>query len=147
MGTSSLKISLLTPQVHQINLDKPLIQAIGLTTPVPYGTAKLTIDTSENWEQRITYIPKKGEIVVYSDRRTIRGTVYPGIKIGDGLAYVVDLPFVMDDSVELILDLLYDHLNDMDVHIYPEERTEWNAKVSCDIDGERLILKRTDSDG
>ena len=147
MGTSSLKISLLTPQVHQINLNRPLMQAIGLTTPVPYGTAKLTIDTSANWSERITYVPKKGEIVIYSDRRVINGTSYPGIKIGDGMAYVIDLPFVMDDSVDLILDLLYDHINDMDTHIYPEERTEWNDKVSCDIDGERLILERNDING
>ena len=145
MKTSSLQISLLTPQVHQINLNEPLMQAIGLTTPVPYGTAKLSIDTLAHWEERPTYIPKKGEIIVYSNRRTVGGVDYPGIKIGDGNAYVVDLPFVGDDTVDLILDLLYDHINDMDVHIYPEERTGWNAKVSCDIDGERLILERTDS--
>ena len=142
MGTSSFQISLLQPQSFRVNLNDERIQQIGLTTPIGQGTAKITIDTDEHWSERTTYIPKKGEIVIYSDRRVISGVAYPGIKIGDGLAYVVDLPFVMDDSVELILDLLYDHLNDMQMHVYQDERELWNNKVSCRLDGENLILER-----
>lgn len=34
------------------------------------------------------------------------------------------------------------HINDTDAHIQSGERDYWNAKVTCDTDGERLILTR-----
>jgi len=147
MGSTPLRISLSEPQVHQITMNSTVARMIGLTTPVAQSSVRLTIDTTENWSARTTYIPKKGEIVVYSDRRILQGVPYPGIKIGDGSAYVVDLPFVGDDSDEMTLDLLYDHLNDMEMHIYNQERSNWNNKISCSIDGETLILERDDEIG
>ena len=53
---------------------------------------KATVDTTDGWMQRRKYVPFRGEIIVYSDRNVIDGMDYPGIKIGDGMAYVVDLP-------------------------------------------------------
>ena len=46
------------------------------------------------------------EGIFKSDTVTINGVTYdvPGIKIGDGLAYGIDLPFVGDDVKEYILD-------------------------------------------
>ena len=142
MEDSAFRISLMHPQTLRINMNNNLAQTIGLTTPVSQETTKVKVDTSEHWAEKLTYIPKKGEIVIYSDRRVISGISYPGIKIGDGLAYVVDLPFVGDDSSEMILDILYDHLNNVDNHILPEERELWNNKSSCRIEGERLIFER-----
>ena len=144
MGTSSFRISLAAPQAHQIKLSEQVLHAIGVTSPVPYGTARMTIDTSAHWSERIDYVPQVGEIVVYSDRRVVDGVPYPGIKIGDGKAYVVDLPFAGDDSNQIIADMISSHINNEEVHLVPGERDNWNSKVSCSIDGERLILEGMD---
>ena len=142
MENTPYNISLLPPQSFQINLNNDQIRTIGLTAPVAQGLAKITIDTVERWSHRTTYIPKKGEIVIYSDRRVVSGVPYPGIKVGDGSAYVVDLPFLGDDSNEMILDLLYEHISDANIHLVRDEREVWNDKVSCRIDGEKLIFER-----
>ena len=79
------------------------------------------------WAQQITYIPKAGEVIVYTDYTSADGTAAPGIKIGDGLAFVVDLPFVAGRGYEDIMA----HMNDHTVHITNAERLNWNGKVSC----------------
>ena len=43
------------------------------------------IDTSENWSKAVNFIPKEGELIIYSDLNKI--------KIGDGSTNVNDLPF------------------------------------------------------
>ena len=42
-------------------------------------------DTLENWNKAKNFIPKENEIIVYTDM---------GIKIGDGIRKVNDLPFM-----------------------------------------------------
>ncbi len=133
--------------IYRIALSNTEAHKIGLQTPVPYGTAKLTIGTVAYWAERTDYIPQIGEIVVYSDRTVIDGVSYPGVKIGDGKAYGVDLPFVGDDKVSAVLDILDRHINDNSVHLMPGERERWNNKLDCRVDGERLILEGTDLNG
>lgn len=89
------------------------------------------IDTTAHWEANPTFIPLKGEVIVYSDYATenVNGMLVdiPNFKVGDGLAYVVDLPFVGDD----LRETLSMHLLDTAAHITPAERAFWNAKVRC----------------
>ena len=108
------------------------------------GLAKIEVKTSAEWENYIQYIPEAGRIIVYSDRRVINGVAYPGIKIADGLAYVVDLPFVGDDASSEFMSALENHVNDHVVHITEEERQFWNNKINYNFDeqGENLILNR-----
>lgn len=140
MGNSPLRIALQTPQTCNIRLSESAQFALGVGQSIPYGMAKLTIDTSANWANKSSYIPKRGEIVVYSDRRVIDDVLYPGIKIGDGKAYVADLPFAGDDSASMITDALNAHIENHDIHITPDEREYWNNKLDCEIEGENLTL-------
>lgn len=48
-------------------------------------------DTTSNWELYSSFIPKAGEMVVYSSDET---TSYPRMKIGDGRNTIAELPFV-----------------------------------------------------
>lgn len=48
------------------------------------------IDLTANWEKAINFIPKKGEIIVYSDGG---GTGIPKMKVGDGTTKVGSLKF------------------------------------------------------
>ncbi len=77
--------------------------------------------TTAEWAQLTTLVSRKGEIYVYSDGG---GENKPMLKIGDGNAYVVDLPF--DTSI--------------DARITDEDIANWNNKVSVRADGERLIF-------
>lgn len=103
--------------------------------------------TTAQWRDTLTYIPPKDTILIYLDRGTItvNEVTYdvPGIKIGDGLAYGIDLPFVGDDVKEYILDQLETHTSNTTIHITGAERTFWNNKLNCDINGELLILNRS----
>lgn len=107
--------------------------------PIEYGTtAQLNSD--------IIYVPERGQIIIYSDHGTItkNNQTYnvPGIKIGDGSAYLVDLPFVGDDQIQTVLLALQTHINDTTVHVSLSDREKWNNKLNYDISGETLILNR-----
>lgn len=60
----------------------------------------LKTDTTENWEKATNFIPKKGEICIYSDRFQLEDSSYvPGIKVGDGTSYVNELEFMGDEYI------------------------------------------------
>lgn len=55
-------------------------------------------DTTENWEAHYEFIPFRGEIIIYTDymQRQVDGEMVniAGLKIGDGVTAIGDLPFV-----------------------------------------------------
>ena len=106
----------------------------------------ILIGTTTQWSADNTFIAPAGTIIIYTDRGTYTSNnttiTVPGIKISDGLAYVVDLPFVGDDVAASIRSELNDHINDNVKHITSAERTFWNNKLNCDIAGEVLQLNR-----
>lgn len=103
---------------------------------IPYsdggGGANVETHTTEYWQAHSSYIPAAGEIIVYSDRNNN----IPGIKIGDGLTYVVDLPFI-DDTIMT-------HINDATIHVSAEDRAFWDNKINCEdtVENEVLQLNR-----
>lgn len=107
----------------------------------------IMIGTTAEWQAHSTYIAPEGTICIYSDKGSYKDTnnntiIVPGIKIGDGLAYVTSLPFVGDDVVAAIRAELNNHINDNVRHITAEERTFWNNKLNTTLDGEILVLNR-----
>lgn len=53
------------------------------------------IDTAANWAKATNFVPKKGEIIVYSDGG---GTGVPKMKVGDGTTKVGSLKFIESDG-------------------------------------------------
>lgn len=101
----------------------------------------ILINSTENWRAQPTFIPNSGDIVIYADKATLsNGTVVPGIKIGDGQAYGIDLPFVGDD----VLQSLTAHINDNVKHVTTNERQFWNNKLNCndEVLDETLVFHR-----
>ena len=120
--------------------NKPRINGEELTGDT---TSKSLHVVSENtvagWEEHRTYVPRRGEIVIYTDyEETEDGAPVPMIKIGDGNAYVADLPFAGGDMREELLT----HIRDMNKHITDEDRAFWNRKLNCELDGEELLFNR-----
>lgn len=105
-------------------------------------------DTTAAWNMQPELIAERGGIYVYSDKATIydavgNPTLVPGIKIGDGTSYLIDMPFVGDE----IIYALIQHTSNNVRHITAEERTFWNNKVSSYLDAhdsENLILSKID---
>lgn len=111
------------------------------------GGHNVIMDTTANLRRRYSFIPKPGEIIVYLDHGTVQqdgvDIPVPCMKIGDGNAYLADLPFIGDDVAGQIMRDLTGHINNTTVHITDEERTFWNNKLNCEVIAWREELKLT----
>ena len=91
------------------------------------GDKEVLYGTTEYWDSQPRLVTIKGSVYVYSDHTTdSSGKLIPGIKIGDGISYLIDMPFI-DEKY-------YQHILNLDIHITSEERQFWNEKVRCYID-------------
>lgn len=102
------------------------ISAGGVNIPASIQRNMVISHTTEEWNALYGLVSKKDYIYVYTDHQKDGEIDIPGIKIGDGNAYVVDLPFCDD--------LYAKHINNTVLHITDEERDFWNNKVTCFID-------------
>lgn len=101
--------------------------------------------TTAQWKARPSYIPDEGQFIVYTDYRTKTDedgntVLVPGMKMGDGKAYAVDLPFMNESDVERILAELREHTSNEEIHVSKRDRTKWDGKLNSTISGEMLIL-------
>lgn len=110
------------------------------------GLRGVLYNTKEGWNAQPSLMSEEGTIYIYSNytTTTINGVIknVPGIKIGDGTSYLIDMPFVNEDFA----DQLISHINNTIVHVTPSEKTFWNNKSSAFLDtteGETLILSNT----
>ena len=93
-------------------------------------TKVLYADTA-TWNSQAQLVSQQGYIYIYSDyKQDSSGNNIPGIKVGDGNAYLIDLPF----STKLIDE----HIADAVIHITQAERDFWNNKVTCYIDDNNI---------
>ena len=100
------------------------------------------IGTTAYFEGVKTTVPPKGQLVIFSDLRSIEITnsdsskstiTSAGIKVGDGIKTIEQLPFI---------DWFYwDHINDKNIHVTSEQKKFWNNKITCKVDDETLNLK------
>lgn len=97
---------------------------------------KVLYNTTEYWNSHHTMIAKRGYIYVYSDYKQDGDKTIAGMKVGDGLAYLIDMPFIDEIYAEHVVDVVR--------HITSEERAFWNNKVRCyintEINEENLIF-------
>lgn len=95
----------------------------------------VVVKTTAEFQQTPSEISNKNTLYVYSDRSVdSNGVLHPGFKFGDGRAYIVDLPFTSEGSVEEMAA----HIRDTSIHTNSEEKAKWNKKISCEVDGETL---------
>ena len=90
------------------------------------GKAGMQVKTTAQWAQQIDTIGQSNTFYIYTDRsqkEDDQGNIinYPGIKVGDGSSYLVDLPFVDE--------IFYDHTNNINIHVTSAEKEFWNNKV------------------
>ena len=99
------------------------------------------------WDADRDIIAEKDTLYIYSDYKTIqkdgKQLLIPGLKIGDGVSYLIDIPFVNNLNSEFE-DLLLDHINNKVIHVSAYDREFWDNKLNLDLDlqDENLILNR-----
>ena len=107
---------------------------------IPGISSFIKIGTREQWRAQPSFVSEAGVLYIYSNYKTKEENdqiIYiPGIKIGDGVTYIEDLPFLNED----IEGRVYQHISNNVAHISSEERTFWNNKVRCYNDDENLIF-------
>lgn len=111
---------------------------------------KFKRDTTQNWNVALGMVPLEGEIIIYNDYKVVTKEVngeekryyIPGIKIGDGRAYVQDLPFVDEDVREQIME----HIENQDIHVTLGDKSFWNNKLNVndlsEVEEGALIFNR-----
>jgi hypothetical protein len=83
--------------------------------------------TTSYWQTHGNVISTKDVLYVYTDWKTNSDNEdIPGIKVGDGLAYIADLPFTDE--------LWASHVVDNLIHVSAADRTNWDGKVTCYLD-------------
>lgn len=105
-------------------------------------------DTTENWNAKRTYVPERNDIIIYSDHGTIddgngNNVDVPGIKIGDGNAYLIDLPFLGEDDKNQILQEVRSHTGNSVIHVTSEDKNFWDNKLNCEVVEGNLIFNRS----
>ncbi len=92
--------------------------------------------TTATWNSQPQLIAKAGYIYLYSDwQENEQGQKIAGVKVGDGLAYLIDIPF-QDGAY-------FEHIYNSIIHITEAEREFWNNKVRCYIDANNQLVFTT----
>lgn len=92
---------------------------------IPKGS--IVSGTVSYWQTHGNVISTKDVLYIYTDwKQDAEGKNIPGIKVGDGLAYISDMPFTDELWAAHVMDSL--------IHVSAGDRANWNSKVRCYID-------------
>ena len=138
-------------------VNKPSIEGVileGNTSLSDLSAATLLYHTEAEWDAQPALVTGEGIIYVYSDHTTVvdpggEVSVIPAIKIGDGVSYLSDLPFIgggaspeIEQELQELEADVYAHLANDQIHVSSFDRTEWNRKVSAvqDADNPEMLI-------
>ena len=119
---------------YEVLINKPRVENVELigNKHLPdFGIPYVWEKTTEEWNSEASLISVKGAFYIYTDYSTDdEGRNIPGIKIGDGLAYVIDLPFLSEPYDTHILNTI--------IHVTQKEKDFWNNKFRCYMNEEDI---------
>lgn len=125
-AVSNIKIDSELSSISKNPLENQAIHAAlsNLAQSLSLNRPEVLFNTKEGWSLQGNLVGKENTIYVYTNyQKDEDNHDIAGIKIGDGNAYLIDLPF---------LDTLYlAHIQNNNIHITEEERRRWNEKVRC----------------
>lgn len=109
--------------------NKPKVNGVELVGNKTSEDLKIVLrDTTKNWNAQASLIAEKNVLYIYIDYQIKDNgdgtfTYTPGIKVGDGTSYLIDMPFVGADN-----PIIEEHIRDNTIHVTAEEREFWNKK-------------------
>lgn len=101
------------------------------------SSPEIFYDTKANWDAQPELVGRNHTIYIYTDNHSVDGKVIAGIKVGNGLTYLIDLPFLDD--------IYWEHVNNSNIHVTQTEKDNWNDKITCYVDPdapERLVFTK-----
>lgn len=100
-------------------------------------------DTVEGWKSKIHYVAEQNTMYIYIDYKKNEDQDFyiPGIKLGDGKTYLIDLPFLNNINSDIDKQILQ-HVKNKDIHITSQQRLFWNNKLNLTMDNENLVFNR-----
>lgn len=102
--------------------------------PAPIDMSHVHYDTKANWDRQTFLIAERGHLYIYKDAEVTyingRRVVYPGIKIGDGSSYLIDMSYSLVGSDH---ERLINHIQNSTIHVGTGDRMNWNDKVSVSV--------------
>lgn len=118
--------------INDISIDfnaSPQLEAQFGSVYVVGGDCRVLYATTATWNSQPQLVSARGYLYIYSDyKQNGQGQNIAGFKVGDGNAFLIDIPFT-DETIQ-------DHITDTVHHITQAEREFWNNKVRCFIDAE-----------
>lgn len=115
--------------------------SLGLTGQ-QINVVEVKMNTKAYWDNMISYIPKRGTIIVYTDYYVFEEKEYPAFKVGDGSAYLIDLPVVGNPIADELFQIIEDHIHNTSIHVSQHDREFWDNKLNVNINEETLELNR-----
>ena len=113
--------------------NKPSINNVTLqnnVTLLDLNLAAVYRHTTAEWNSYIDLVSQLNAIYIYTDFATDENdNPIPAIKIGDGMAYVVDLPFLATSLTQIVTE----HINSTTIHTNLQEKAYWSNKVSVAV--------------
>ena len=104
-------------------------------------------NTTEQWNSQRDLIAARNTLYVYTDHEREEMpdgavTLYPGVKIGDGTSYLIDMPFSITGSEASLFADIDEHIKNMRIHVGESDREAWDEKVSASVNesSEELVL-------
>ena len=103
-------------------------------------------NSKQVWNLEPQLISEKDVLYIYTDYKTVNiddeQITIPGLKIGDGKSYLIDLPFFND--ISNFNDIFMDHINNKVIHVSMEDRMFWDNKLNLFLreQEQNLILNR-----
>lgn len=104
--------------------------------------------TKEQWNINPQLLSKKDILYIYTNYKKIRKQgeqdqiIIPGLKVGDGKSYLIDLPFINNTSNSDFENILLQHINNKTIHVTQEEKIFWSNKLNLFLQEENLVLNR-----
>ncbi len=103
--------------------------------------------TKEQWNINPQLLSKKDVLYIYTNYKKIKKQgeqdqiIIPGLKVGDGKSYLIDLPFINASNSDFE-NILLQHINNKTIHVTQEEKIFWNNKLNLFLQEENLVLNR-----
>ncbi len=136
--------------------NKPSIEGIILEGNIQLpeiGIRSIQYHTEAEWNAQPTLLTVEGALYIYSDHTKIidpdtrEVTVIPAIKIGDGVSYLSQIPFLGGSSshetekkVEILTRNVEEHVTNETIHVSDEDRNDWDSKVCARYESGNLVL-------
>lgn len=90
------------------------------------GGSNVIQKTTAEWDSTPDLVSDDGTIYVYTEHHVLENKPIPGVKIGDGVTKVMDLPFIEE--------WYQHHVDDKIIHVTQADRDRWDNHLQVYVD-------------